>query len=942
MFEFFTGLFDSSPFVRMQTVAGWTRNLIWLHTGSDVAISLACVLVPLVAFLLTRRQNLPPPPRVVWMFGLFLAMIGLTHFVMAIMFQAPVYRFAGTMKLLTAVAGWAAVITLIPAIPKAIAWWEACRALSQGSTITDPEPESDNRFLDYMVAGIAAGVAVLIRQVLDPLLAGDHAMVIPLVAVMLISWRSGFGPAILTMFLSMLGVLVLFVLPSEKRQIEAVSDQIVVGMFLFCGVVTAILGEAQRTGRKRVQQTLADLRTANEQLADSQRETAAALARLNAFIDNAPVGIAFFDEKLRSLKANLPLLQARNKPVANPMGRLPREVLPEFSDDLLAELEQAMAKNTPIASRIGEVPPRDNKGEPTVWLLSAFPIRHEYGFSLGLGVIARDITEQHRAQRQLQESEDRFRTLAEAMPQIVWTARPDGYLEYFNARWYEFTGLTPEESIGSDWKYPLHPGDSENTRVRWQHSLQTGDFYEIEYRLRGREGDYRWFIARATPVRNAAGQIIRWFGTCTDIDDFRRISDEAQTNAQRFRTLTESIPQLVWNTDSHGRPTYFNTRWREYTGLADLGRGDLSWKDIIHPDDLNTVGEAWGRVLRGLPEVSRLEIRVRRAEDGQFRWFQTAIEPLRRPDGSVDQWIGSLNDIDDQKREAERLEDRVREQTAVLRQTNETLQMEVSERQHAEEQVRSVAIELRRSNEELEQFAYVASHDLQEPLRKIQAFGDRLANKFREQVGEQGREYIDRMLNSAGRMRSLINDLLSFSRVSSKAHVFAPVDLGRVVREVLSDLEVRIGETGATVTPGLLPTIEADALQMRQLFQNLIANSLKFRKKDVAPRIEVTATPTGELPPNTDPPATVDGVRITLRDNGIGFDQSYAERIFEVFQRLHAKHEFEGTGIGLAVCRKIVERHGGTIVARSQPNEGAVFLIDMPVSQAKATRKVLP
>ncbi len=233
---------------------------------------------------------------------------------------------------------------------------------------------------------------------------------------------------------------------------------------------------------------------------------------------------------------------------------------------------------------------------------------------------------------------------------------------------------------------------------------------------------------------------------------------------------------------------------------------------------------------------------------------------------------------------------------------------------------------LRRSNQELESFASIASHDLQEPLRKIEAFGDRLKQRYHAVLGDDGQMYIERMQSAVKRMRALINDLLDYSRVTTKARPFAPVALGQVIAGVVSDLQMRIESSGGEVVVGDMPTIDADTTQMHQLFQNLIANALKFHRPGVPPRVEITASPITAL--NAEP-----RVEIRVTDNGIGFEMKYAERIFGIFQRLHTRAEYEGTGIGLATCRKIVERHGGTITARGAPGQGATFIIDLPVRQ---------
>ncbi|HZV05107.1 MAG TPA: ATP-binding protein [Gemmataceae bacterium] len=246
----------------------------------------------------------------------------------------------------------------------------------------------------------------------------------------------------------------------------------------------------------------------------------------------------------------------------------------------------------------------------------------------------------------------------------------------------------------------------------------------------------------------------------------------------------------------------------------------------------------------------------------------------------------------------------------------------------SEEQLKALAQRLQRSNRELEQFASVAAHDLQEPLRKIEAFGDRLRAKCGDQLGEQGKDYLERMQGSAVRMRRLINDLLAFSRVTTKAKPFEPVDLSEIAQETLADLEGSIQQTKGRVEIGELSSVEADPLQMHQLLQNLIGNGLKFHKPEEPPVVKVTSRLVHE-------PGRAHFCEITVEDNGIGFEEQYLDRIFQVFQRLHGRQEYEGTGIGLAICRKIVERHGGVITARSQPGRGAAFIVRLPIEQAK-------
>lgn len=266
------------------------------------------------------------------------------------------------------------------------------------------------------------------------------------------------------------------------------------------------------------------------------------------------------------------------------------------------------------------------------------------------------------------------------------------------------------------------------------------------------------------------------------------------------------------------------------------------------------------------------------------------------------------------------LEDRVKQRTRLLEATNRGLEEEVSRRRRAESSLAEYGQELERSNQELQDFAYVASHDLQEPLRKIQAFGNLLEAEYKDQLGE-GKDYLDRMRGAAARMSILIEDLLAFSRVSTKAQPPQAVSLDRVVDDVVSDLEASITERGGKVDVGKLPVVEADPTHMRQLFQNLIGNALKFHKPDQSPLVKVSAK------------SRSGWSEIEVSDNGIGFDDKYTDRIFAVFQRLHGRDKYDGTGIGLAVCRKIVERYGGTITAKSRKGEGATFTVKLPIKK---------
>jgi len=267
--------------------------------------------------------------------------------------------------------------------------------------------------------------------------------------------------------------------------------------------------------------------------------------------------------------------------------------------------------------------------------------------------------------------------------------------------------------------------------------------------------------------------------------------------------------------------------------------------------------------------------------------------------------------------------------SAALSSSNEQLATSNARLESANALLRHAA-ELARSNAELEQFASIASHDLQEPLRKVQTFAAHLSSTEKDRLSEEGQDFLRRMNTAAGRMRTLIDDLLMFSRVSTKGRPFVPVDLGEIVAQAVVDLEIGIQESGAKLEIATLPTVAADPVQMRQLLQNLLGNALKFRRPDVVPEITVRAS-------------VADGIaELTIADNGLGFDPQYATRIFRAFERLHGASAYPGTGIGLALCRKIVDRHNGTITAASALGEGTTFTVRLPVEQPADAAPAMP
>ncbi len=400
---------------------------------------------------------------------------------------------------------------------------------------------------------------------------------------------------------------------------------------------------------------------------------------------------------------------------------------------------------------------------------------------------------------------------------------------------------------------------------------------------------------------------------------------QLRESEERYRTVLQAVPDPVIVYDMEGKGTYVNPAFTRVFGWTP--DEVLAKKPDYVPDENWPETEQMIKKVRAGESFLGVESR-RHTKEGMTLDVSISAAIHLNPDGTPVGSVHILRDITDQKlvqkalqTAHDELERRVEERTAKLASTSERLMLELMERKRAEEKLKETMAELERSNAELQRFAYVASHDLQEPLRKIQAFGDRLRGKYADMLDDRGRDYLLRMGSAAARMQALINDLLTLSRVTTKAQPFVPVNLGKVVKEVLSDLEDHIKRTGGHVEVGDMPTIDADPTQMRQLFQNLVDNALKFHPAEEKPVVRIRAQQLNEI------------CQIIVEDNGIGFDEKHLERIFTVFQRLHGRGEYEGTGVGLPICRKIAERHSGTITAMSTPNQGATFVVTLPVKR---------
>ncbi|HXX35486.1 MAG TPA: histidine kinase N-terminal 7TM domain-containing protein [Thermodesulfobacteriota bacterium] len=400
----------------------------------------------------------------------------------------------------------------------------------------------------------------------------------------------------------------------------------------------------------------------------------------------------------------------------------------------------------------------------------------------------------------------------------------------------------------------------------------------------------RVFDLRVSAIRgwrdHVEGQVV----VLRDITERKRMEEGLRGSEERYRTLVETVPDVIFSLSAEGILTSLNPAFEKITGWSRAEWIGKSFHTILHPDDLAHAADHFSSALSG--KMSPIFEASVLCKSGHYITGEFIGAPHIK-DGKVIEVIGFARDITDRKK--------------------------------AEEALKKKTEELARSNRELEAFAYVASHDLQEPLRMVTNFVQLLAKRYKGNLDSNADDFIHFAVDGAMRMWNLINDLLAYSRVGTRGHPFEPIHCETILEGVLRNLKVTMEESGAVVTHDSLPTVMADRSQLGQLFQNLIGNAIKFRGNE-RPRIHVSANRNGN------------GWTFSVRDNGIGIAPEYTERIFIIFQRLHGREQYPGTGIGLAICKKIVERHGGRIWVESTPEKGATFYFTLPNEGVQQTQ----
>lgn len=393
-------------------------------------------------------------------------------------------------------------------------------------------------------------------------------------------------------------------------------------------------------------------------------------------------------------------------------------------------------------------------------------------------------------------------------------------------------------------------------------------------------------------------------------EQLQELSERIRKSEDQYKTLTNSLPLIIFTLDLNGQLLYANEWLEKYTGVKNETLNHTKWKQVVHPEDYDFFSVIFlNDITKGATTI-RTQARIKN-NTGEYCWHQVSLTPFNNEHGDLQYWTGFIVDIHAQKVYEETLKDNFD-----LKQTQAALK-------EKQQQLESLVMELNRSNYELSQFAFVASHDLQEPIRKILFYGDYLLNKYKNSLDEKAVECLNKMHSASSRMRNLIQDLLVFSQINKEKVLWQQVNLDSIILEVRQNLELAIREKNASLNIQPFDAqVYGDGRMILQLFENLIGNSLKYSKSSDAPVIDISHQ------------YTEDSIEIAFKDNGIGFNPEYLPKMFTLFQRLHTKEQYQGTGLGLAICHKIVEVHKGRIWATSTEGAGATFFVTLPLKQS--------
>ncbi|TRZ42925.1 PAS domain S-box protein [Robertkochia solimangrovi] len=669
-----------------------------------------------------------------------------------------------------------------------------------------------------------------------------------------------------------------------------------------CGILVNCLETTERIKNRKI-------------LAESER-------RFRLSLQKAPVSIIIVRSDDFTIEmVNEAFLEMSKKREEGVIAKKLFEVFPDSKETILPFLERVIeTKQMVEGNDIEVIINRTGKRETGYFNFLCQIHRGERETDENIIVVISEVTEKVKVKEAIKAAENRLRLATEATNLATYELNLRDRSLIASPIINDIFGHSRDtKMVHQNLRDQLHPEDRPSIDTYFKEAMKTGK-YQYESRIIKPNGDIAWIKTFGDVVFDTDGEPERLIGTIRDITPEKEQQQIIIENERKFRFLADSMPHLIWTAEPDGTMNYCNRTLKCYGGLdpkLDVRQLAGEFFNMIHPEDHLRLEQQRTFALRTGTEFL-MEHRIRE-HTGKYRWFLSKVHPQKNPDGTIVQWVGSSTDIQEHKDFMEELERKVAERTQELSEANERLEYSVSE--------------LKKLNDELESFAYVSSHDLQEPLRKIQMFSSRILGKEQDNLSEQGRYYFKRMQLAANRMQNLIQDLLTYSRTNDKLYQFESVSLHQLLEDACTELSELFLENKVEIQEGAMVTASVIPFQFVQLFKNLLTNAIKFSKPGIAPLIRIHCeTIQGDQLFGPVANSNTTYCKLLFSDNGIGFKPEHKDQIFEVFRRLHDRSAYEGTGIGLAIVKKIVDNHSGFIEVDSTPEVGTEFTIYFPAN----------
>jgi PAS domain S-box-containing protein len=911
----------------------WQRELVALHIVSDSIIALAYYSIPVsLIYFITQGKDLPFR-KIFWLFAAFIISCGTTHIMEIWTLWHPVYWVSGSLKMITAAISAYTAFALIPLVPQALTLVNPTQLGMIDRILQQEIIERRKTEARYQTLTEASPMGIFYTDALgDCLYVNERWCQISGMTcdeAVGKGWLQGIHPddrqRVCAEWYSAAQQKLPFTSEYRFQGIDRTKITWVFGQAVgkigengevnYVGTITNI------TERKQVEE---ENRLLNETL---EHRVAERIAQMEISHHNLPEEIAY-REKIAITLLELTQLQNAilnsahytiistdtdgtiktfNRAAQQLLGYSPEEVVGKVTPAIIHDplevgkraevLSQELGVKIEPGMEVFMALPRRGIADENEWtyirkdgsrfpvLLSVTALFDSNGNITGFLGIGQDISDAVAAATQRKQAEKELRELTSAMQNAVeGMARLDIEGRYVNVNraYAQRCGYEPEEMLGMEWQLTVHPGDLEMLISAYQEMLISG---KVEVEARGVRKNGSFFYKQLTMVKAWDAQGIFNGHHCfmKDITERKLTETALQESEFKYRQIVELAEEGIWVIDSNSLTTYVNHAMARMLGYSELEMFGRPLLDFMDEQEKQQALDNVERRKQGIGEQHEFKFK---SKDGQDIWTDLSTSPVMDSQGNLLSCCALVYNI--------------------------------THRKAAEQQMLQLTEDLKRSNEELEQFAYVASHDLQEPLRAVTSYTQLLAQRYQGNLDAKADKYINYIVDGATRMQQLINDLLAYSRLGTQGKKFEPADCNAAVQQSLCNLQIAIAETQAVITCDAMPTVMADEFQLVQLFQNLIANGIKFCREDI-PLIHIAARrQEGEW-------------LLCVRDNGIGIDPEYADRIFIIFQRLHSRREYSGTGIGLAMCKRIVERHGGRIWVESQEGKGATFYFTIPI-----------